>query len=372
MMQMAKVLRDPRPRPIRTAALAEFESRLSETIAAAFKVEPFLSITDWAQENRYLTGAEAGRYDGNHCPYQRAIQDAFCDPDVREITWQAAERIGKSTVASNVLGYIVDRSPTSVLWVMPSRETVADFLKDEIEPMFRAAPSLWGKVSAGTPSTTGRTSNIRRRTFLNGTMTFVGAGAANPLASRTIKVIVLDEIDKFRVIRGEGDADSLVSKRASTFTDSKILRFSKPTVEGESRIARHYERGSMARYFISCPSCGEFQELGWALLRFSDISLRCSSCNRFFDQDMWLSSPGEWRESVENPHHKSFQCSALVSPLIRWETLIEEFRTAVYALEAGDSSLIQVFENSRLGKVYSGHADRLEPGTLYGRREVFF
>jgi len=182
----------------------------------------------------------------------------------------------------------------------------------------------------------------------------------------------LDEIDKLRVLPGEGDADALAAKRVSTFgTDFKIFRFSKPTVEGESRIARHSARGTMARYFISCPACGEFQELGWALLRFEDVCLRCSSCDRFFDQTSWQSSAGEWRQSVPNVHHKSFRCSALVSPLIRWEVLIDEYREAMRALEAGDSSLIQVFENSRLGKVYSGRVEKLEPAELYARREVF-
>jgi len=39
-------------------------------------------------------------------------------------------------------GYVIDREPTDVLWVMPSREAMADFLKDELEPMIRANPSL--------------------------------------------------------------------------------------------------------------------------------------------------------------------------------------------------------------------------------------
>jgi phage terminase large subunit GpA-like protein len=270
-----------------------------------------------------------------------------------------------------ILGYTIDRAPASILWVMPSREAVADFLKDEIEPMFRASPSLWSKLSAGRTGT-GRTNNIRRKTFLGGVATFVGGGSAAPLAFRTVSVVVLDEIDKFKIIPGEGDADALAAKRVSTYgTDFKILRFSKPTIESESRIARHFERGSMARYFISCPECGEFQELGWALVRFDDVTLRCSSCDKFSDQDQWLSAPAEWRESITNPHHKSFASSGLISPLIRWEVLIEEYREAIHALQAGDPSLIQVFENSRLGRTYSGRVDRIEPGELYARREVF-
>jgi phage terminase large subunit GpA-like protein len=248
---------------------------------------------------------------------------------------------------------------------------IADFLKDEIEPMLQTSAVLKRKVSAGRTST-GRTNNVRRKTFAGGVATFVGGGSSLPLAFRTVKVIVLDEIDKLRILPGEGDADALAAKRVSTFgTDFKILRFSKPTVEGSSRINRHFLRGTMSRYFLACPHCGEFQEPGWGLVRFDDVTLRCPMCDSFSDQDAWLGRSGEWRESVPNPCHKSFQCSALISPLLRWETLIEEYRDAIHALQAGDDSLIRVFENSRLGAVYTGKINRLEANELYARREVF-
>jgi phage terminase large subunit GpA-like protein len=328
-------------------------------------------VTEWAARHRYLSGSESGLYSPQRCPYQQAIQDCFCDPEVRQITWMSAERVGKSTVGSNVLGYVIDREPANILWVMPSRESVSDYLKDEVEPMLRASPLLQGKVGSGRTST-GRTNNIRRKTFPGGSVTFVGACSAAPLASRTIKVLILDEVDKFKVLPGEGDADSLAAKRVSTYgTDFKILRFSKPTMEGESRIARHYARGTMSRYYIACPGCGEAQELGWACLRFDDVCLRCTRCDGFFDQDQWLRSPGQWREGVQNVYHKSFTCSALVSPLISWSVLIDEYREAIHALEAGDPSLVQVFENSRLGKTFSGRMNRLEVGALYARRTVF-
>lgn len=362
---------DRRSLVVRRTAPAEFCSRLWSAIHEGFHQPPFLSVTEWAAANRILTGAESGRYNPERCPYQQAIQDAFNDPEVREITWMSAERVGKSTVGANVLAFIIDREPCNVLWVMPSREGVADFLKDELEPMIRSSSTLLKKVAAGKTST-GRTNNIRRKTFLGGTATFVGGGSAAPLAFRTVRVVFLDEVDKLKNLPGEGDADALAAKRVSTYgTDFKIFRFSKPTIEGESRIERHYARGSMARYFISCPECQEFQELGWSLLRFDDVRMRCSSCNEFFDQDTWLRQAGEWRERVASPHHKSFQSSVLISPLISWSVLIEEYKSAIVALESGDPSLIQVFENSRLGKVYSGRIEKLEAAELYARREVF-
>jgi Phage terminase large subunit gpA, ATPase domain len=194
---------DPRPAKVRGKALAVFESQLFAAIRRGFHQEPFLSVTDWAAAHRYLVGAESGRYNPNRCLYQQAIQDAFNDPDVREITWMSGERTGKSTVGSNVLAYIIDREPANCLWVLPSREAMGDFCKDEVEPMIRSSPTLLKKLSAGRTST-GRTNNIRRKTFAGGVVTFVGGGSASPLAFRTVKVVFLDEVDKLKVLPRRG------------------------------------------------------------------------------------------------------------------------------------------------------------------------
>jgi phage terminase large subunit GpA-like protein len=103
-----------------------------------------------------------------------------------------------------------------------------------------------------------------------------------------------------------------------------------------------------------------------------DATMSCEACGKRHDQGTWLASAGEWRESVPNIAHKSFHLSCLVSPFIRWTTLIEEFRAANEALESGDVSLMQVFVNSRLGDCFGGRSEnRLDPNTLYARREYF-
>lgn len=124
---------------------------------------------------------------------------------------------------ANVLGFIIDKAPCSVLWCMPSRESVGDFLKDELEPIFAASPRLKAKMKAGAVGT-GRTNSIRRKTFQNGVVSFVGGGSSTAVSFRTVKVVVLDELDKLRPLP-EGDADSLAGKRVSTFgSDFKIFR----------------------------------------------------------------------------------------------------------------------------------------------------
>jgi phage terminase large subunit GpA-like protein len=83
----------------------------------------------------------------------------------------------------------------------------------------------------------------------------VGGSSAINLASRAIKILFADEIDKLRYsLRGEGDPVSLVLKRLSTYTDSKAVFASTPTVSGGSRIERLYEESSQGRWFLKCPN----------------------------------------------------------------------------------------------------------------------
>jgi len=342
-----------------------------------FRLEPlsFQSVTEWAEANRYLSpsASEPGRYRADRCPYQAGIQDSFTIAGVKEITVQAAERIGKSTIASNILGYIIDRRPCAVLWVMPSMLSMQDFVRDEVDPMIRQSVRLRQKVVGR--ATADGTNNVRRKSFQNGTVTFVGGGSSTNLAVRTVKVVVSDETDKLKNLPGEGDSDTLLAKRVSTFTaDGMVLRFSKPTSEDKSRINRHFLKGTQSKWFLLCPNpdCGQYVHLRWQHIRFDDAKAYCEHCHSGFDQDTWLAQPGEWRDTVENPRHKSFQLSALISPFIRWEELIAEFKLANEALEAGDPSLMQVFQNSRLGEASGGFgAYKIEATTLYDRRTYF-
>ena len=86
-------------------------------------------------------------------------------------------------------------------------------------------------------------------------------------------------------------------------------------------------RGSQARYFISCPGCDEFQELGWSLLRFDDVTYALLELRLVLrPRHLAISAGGMAGESSVIRIHKSFPCSALISPLMRWEVLIDEYQ----------------------------------------------
>lgn len=208
------------------------------------RLEPlsFESVTEWAEANRYLppTASEPGRYDPDRCPYQRGIQDAFNMAGVREISVQAAERIGKTCVACNILGYVIDRRPMGVLWTMPSRDAVEDVVRDEVRPMIRQSARLRRKVAARGSRDGG---TVRRIAFQGGQVSFQGGGSSLQLAFRTVRLVINDETDKLKNLPGEGDADALLAKRVSTFGDEGIiLRFSKPTTEDRFVRANAWRR----------------------------------------------------------------------------------------------------------------------------------
>jgi phage terminase large subunit GpA-like protein len=118
---------------------------------------------------------------------------------------------------------------------------MVDFVWDEVEPLIAGSVRLRKKVGAGAYRQ--GDNSVRRKVFEGGFVVFVGGGSSTDLAFRTVRTVVIDEVDKLKTLPREGDSDTLISKRVSTFSDSVVLRFSKPTTEDGSRIWRHFLRG---------------------------------------------------------------------------------------------------------------------------------
>ena len=126
---------------------------LNNTIARCvknFKPPEQLTVSQWAEKNRRLSpesSAEAGPWRNTRTPYLVEIMDAFTDPKVKKETVVAASQVGKSEVELNMIGYIVDQDPGSVLYVQPTLEDARKFSRLRIAPMIRDSKPLKKKVS---------------------------------------------------------------------------------------------------------------------------------------------------------------------------------------------------------------------------------
>jgi phage terminase large subunit GpA-like protein len=68
-----------------------------------------------------------------------------------------------------------------------------------------------------------------RKKFPGGHLTLVGANSATGLASRPIRVVLFDEIDKYPPSAGDkGDPIALASNRTKTFWNRKIVKVTTP------------------------------------------------------------------------------------------------------------------------------------------------
>ena len=89
-----------------------------------------------------------------------------------------------------------------------------------------------------------------------------GANSAASLASRPVRLVLLDEVDRFPPSAGtEGDPVKLAVKRSTTFWNRKVILTSTPTTKGASRIEAAWEESDQRVYEVPCPVCGGYQAL---------------------------------------------------------------------------------------------------------------
>lgn len=122
--------------------------RLISQLSKAWAPPPKLTVSEWADEFRYLSsesGAAAGKW--HTLPFQRAVFDAFSDPAVHTIVVMSATQMVKTVFIENSLGYIIDRDPGPTLLIVPRDSDGEKFSKIRLAPMLRDTPRLRDKVA---------------------------------------------------------------------------------------------------------------------------------------------------------------------------------------------------------------------------------
>lgn len=251
--------------------------------------------------------------------------------------------------------------------------------------MIAACPTLKAKFSGAK----GRDSNntITMKTFPGGSLAIVGANSPADLASKPIRYLFLDEIDRFPESAGsEGDPIQLAERRTETFKHNrKIVKCSTPTIKGRSKIERAYMRGTQEQWQTECPSCKSF-----SFIRFDDVLFdkeefkdeegktdyhvrnarwRCPICQREHREAEVKRFPAKW--VAKNPKAlqngiRSFQLNAFMSPWSDWGAIALSFLHA-----KDDPALLQVFHNTMLGESWELRENHSEPQKLYDRREYY-
>lgn len=347
--------------------------RLFKKIATILSPPPVLTVSQWADEYRRLSpeaSAEPGRWNTDRAPYQRAIMDAVNDARCEDIIIMSSAQVGKTELILNIIGYYIDYDPSPILVLQPTLDLAQTFSKDRLAPMLRDTPALKGKVKDARSRDSGNT--ILHKTFPGGHITMVGANSAAGLASRPIKVVLMDEVDRYPASAGtEGDPIKLAEKRTTTFWNRKKIKVSTPTIKGRSPIEKEFLTSSMEEWNVPCPCCGKYQPYEWGRIHFSDVTMECKFCLEHISERDWKSNPGKWVAAKENIKKRGFHLNELASPWKHWEEIIEDFKAADRDRKQGDIEKFKTFINTALGEPWEERGEAADDNVILSRRERY-
>jgi len=298
--------------------------------------------------------------------------DAISDPAVHSVVVMSSAQVGKTEIELNGLGYFIDQDPAPILFLQPTVEMGEAFSKDRLAPMLRDTPALQGKVKDARSRDSGNTTLHKQ--YPGGHVTIAGANSPASLASRPIRVLFADEVDRYPASAGtEGDPVSLARKRTTTFWNRKVVMVSTPTVKGSSRIEAAYLESDQRIRLVQCPHCGHEQRLVWANVRWpegrpGDALYACEAdgCGTLWDDaERWRAvRAGRWVAQAPFNGIAGFHLSELYSP---WRKLGETAQDFVDAKAFPER--LQTWVNTALGETWEDRAGGIDDGTLMARRE---
>jgi phage terminase large subunit GpA-like protein len=339
------------------------------------KPPPTMTVSEWADTSRRLSSessAEPGAWITARAEYQRGIMDAISDPAIDTVVVMSSAQVGKTEVINNVVGFHIAQDPAPLLVVMPTLEMGEAWSKDRLAPMLRDTPALKDKVKDPRARDSGNT--LLHKVFPGGHVTVCGANSPSSLASRPIRIVLCDEVDRYPVSAGtEGDPVTLARKRSATFWNRKMVLTSTPTVKGASRIEMAFEASDQRRFYVACPHCTDAQVLLWTNVKWpanqpEKASYHCGLCGaEWSDVQRWQAiRRGEWRAEASFTGTAGFHLSELYSSWTRISDMARAFLEAKRSPET-----LKAFINTSLGETWEDEGERVDETGLLGRREDF-
>lgn len=337
---------------------------------------PKLTVSQWADEHRVLSSEASsipGRWRTSHAAYQRGIMDALSDLEIGVIVVMKSAQVGASEIELNMLGYHIAHDPAPILMLQPTLEMAEAFSKDRIAPMIRDCAQLSELVAD--PKSRDSANTLLHKQFPAGHLTLAGSNSPASLASRPIRIVLADEVDRYPISAGdEGDPLSLAIRRTATFWDRKIVMVSTPTVKNASRIEQAFKESDQRRYFVPCPHCAEMQTLVWGQVKWPEgkpeqAQYCCPHCASLWTEVERAAAVrlGEWRATAPFNGCAGFHISELYSP---WSTLAKIAQDFAQAKEYPER--LRTWVNGSLGESWEVAATAtVEPHALSVRAEGY-
>lgn len=366
---------------VQTAASAAAYAHIEAAERCVMEIWSFLApppqqtIAEWADAERVLPTegtAEPGRWRTARVPYLREVMDVIGDRQTETVVLMKSSQVGGTEVLLNTMGYHMHRDPAAMMLVEPILDIARAVSKDRIMPTIRVTPALAKLVSARRAKD--GANSVLHKTFPGGHLTLAGAKSPSSLASRPIRVLLADEIDRWPESVGEeGDPMQLAMKRTTTFRRRKHVLVSTPLIKDISRIETWYEQSDQRRYYTPCPRCEERFVLAWEHVRWverdpSTAYIECPLCQRRIEdhERSAMIAAGQWVAAAAFAGIAGFHMWEIFSPWKSLPSIVAGFLASRVSLEAR-----QAWTNTSLGKSWEAPSEKIEASSLLLRREQY-
>lgn len=318
-----------------------------------------ITVSQWADKYRVLdskTSAMPGPWRTEHTPYLKGIMDEFNNYETEEIDYIKPTQVGGTECLQNMIGYIIQQDPAPTMIVYPTDKLAESISENRLQPMINAAPTLKSRYIEN--------ESLKLELQFEGMyLTLAGSNSPSSLASKAIRFLFLDEVDKYPgASKKEADPISLARERTKTFHNRKIFITSTPTLKTGHIWKAKEEADIEKHYFVPCPHCGEYIELKWKQIDFpkeegmsyadrAEFAVYvCQECGCIItDQDKpHMLRYGEWRIVKQNTkfvRKVAFWMNTLYSPFVRFSEIVKEFLQS-----KDDPEKLQNFVNSWLAE----------------------
>ena len=299
------------------------------------------------------------------------------NPEVETLVVQSSSQVGKTELCLNTTGFFVHQDPAPILLIEPTLDIAEAYSKDRLAPMVRDTPVLSELIKESRSRDSGNT--ILHKQFPGGHITLAGSNSPSGLASRPIRILICDEIDRYAASAGaEGNPIALASKRTTTFWNRKKIFVSSPTIKDLSAIEACFLASDRRYYQVPCWACKHKQKLEWGQVHWENRDPRtalyvCRPCGAGWNDAQRVEAVmnGEWIAEAEFKGIAGFHLWEGYNPWVKLSEIVANFLSAHEKTEQGDNEAMKAFVNTTLGQTWEEKAETVAADPLMSRRENY-
>lgn len=338
--------------------LADAYHAIAAGFAKGLEPPPPLDFSEWGRENVVFGNDSefAGKYNPELFPFFKEVLECL-QPDhpAREVVLKKSAQIGGTIVAQIFAGACLHLDPGPFVYIHPSLENGARWVRTKWSPFVRMCIPLRGLFDSDRSRSNTNTTLHKERKDRLGYLMVSGANSASSLSMFSTPRQVQDDLAKWEANEA-GDSETQADSRSEAFPYAKIFKVSTPMVKGVCRIDRNYELSDQRVFEVPCPQCGHMQDLTWENFKQSlhedmdpaDAHFTCEhGCVIEHHHKQEMVSKGRWR--ALNPKSKvpGFYIWSAYSPLTTWARIAEKYLKAKDNPEAE-----RAFYNDSAGLAY--------------------